>query len=189
MSESDEDLVRRAQLGDRTAFEELVRLTTRMVYARLYLETGDREHAEDLLQETYLIAFRSIAQLESPKGFKSWLFTIAQNVVIDSARHDSRKKRSAPPRSDADVLEGVAGATPAPDEELEKQESRKRVLSVLRSMPEEFRVPLMMRYLGGADYHTIGAQLGLSNGTLRGIVHRGLELLRGELKRAEAMGG
>jgi RNA polymerase sigma-70 factor (ECF subfamily) len=184
MEAAEEDLVRRARMGDRLAFEELVRRTTRLVYARVYLETGNRDRAEDLVQETYLIAFRSLSQLADPTLFRTWLMTIAQNVVIDSARHDQRKKRSSPPRSDASVLEGVANNDPTPSDELARRETRQRVLSLLRSMPEEYRLPLMMRYLAGADYGTISLQLGLSSSSLRGLLHRGLELLRGEVKRA-----
>ncbi len=192
MNDADVALVQRAQAGDRAAFEELVRLTTRAVFARLYMETGRRDRTEDLVQETYLVAFRSIGQLTDPRTFRSWLMTIAQTVVIDAARHEQRKKRAAPPRAEAEVLDGVAGATPIPLEELEREESRKRVLAILRSMPEEYRLPLMMRYLAGADYGTIAAQLGLSGGSLRGLLHRGLELLRGEVRRvvgSEVLGG
>jgi DNA-directed RNA polymerase specialized sigma24 family protein len=57
------------------------------------------------------------------------------------------------------------------------------VLAILRSLPEEYRLPLTLRYIGGADYETIQMQLGLSNGALRGLLHRGLKLLRGRLPR------
>ena len=60
MGDNDLALVRTARAGDRGAFGELVRRTSRLVYARLYLETGDAHRAEDLLQETYLSAFRSL---------------------------------------------------------------------------------------------------------------------------------
>ena len=73
IAEQDEALVRQAQTGDSVAFEELVRRTTRLVYSRIVLETGDQDQAEDLLQETYLVAFRSLTQLTDPKGFRSWL--------------------------------------------------------------------------------------------------------------------
>jgi RNA polymerase sigma-70 factor, ECF subfamily len=52
---------------------------------------------------------------------------------------------------------------------------------VLRSMPEEYRLPLSLRYITGADYDTIGEQLGLTNGALRGLLHRGLKMLRDRL--------
>ena len=70
-------LTQRAREGDRSAFEELVRRTSRMVYARLYLETGDPHLAEDLVQETYLRAFRSLAQITNPAGFRAWLIALS----------------------------------------------------------------------------------------------------------------
>ena len=68
MTDPEEALVRRARSGDRAAFEELVRRTSRLVFARLYLETGDSHRAEDLLQETLLTAFRSIRELGEATG-------------------------------------------------------------------------------------------------------------------------
>src|SRR2546430_4891878 len=104
MTDPEEGLVLRAQHGDRGAFEELVRRTSRLVFARLYLETGDTHHAEDLLQETLLTAFRSLGGLQEPKTFRTWLLTIAQNVAIDAARREARKKRASPTRADASTL-------------------------------------------------------------------------------------
>jgi RNA polymerase sigma-70 factor (ECF subfamily) len=180
MSETDESLVRQAQRGDRTAFEELVRRTSRLVFARLYLETGDAHRAEDLLQEVLLLAYRSLGRLTDPAGFRPWLLTIAQNVLIDAARREARLKRTAPPRA-AVPLSAVPAQAPPPEEEAQREELRQRVLAVLRSLPDEYRLPLTLRYLGGADYETIGTQLGLSNGSLRGLLHRGLKMLRARL--------
>src|SRR5438105_4942448 len=69
----------------------------------------------------------------------------------------------------------------SPEEQAQRAELRERVLAVLRSLPEEYRLPLTLRYLAGADYETIGTQLGLSNGSLRGLLHRGLKMLRARL--------
>jgi RNA polymerase sigma-70 factor (ECF subfamily) len=182
MTDAEEKLVRSARDGDQAAFEELVRRTSRLVFARLYLETGDSHRAEDLLQETLLIAFRSLRELADPKGFRSWLLTIAQNVVIDAARRDRRQKRAAPLQTGAAVLESIAGKGPSPAEQAEREELRGQVLALLRSLPEEYRLPLTLRYLAGADYETIQMQLGLSNGSLRGLLHRGLKLLRAKLR-------
>jgi RNA polymerase sigma-70 factor (ECF subfamily) len=175
MSDADDALARRAKQGDSAAFEELVRRTSRLVFARLYLETGDTHRAEDLLQETLLQAFRSIRQLKDPHGFRSWLLTIAQNVAIDAARRDSRLKRTPPER-----LPSRDGGRPV--DELQREETRQRVLSILRSLPEEYRLPLTLRYIGGSDYETIQMQLGLTNGSLRGVLHRGLKLMRERLR-------
>jgi RNA polymerase sigma-70 factor (ECF subfamily) len=181
MTESDEALVRKAQAGERTAFEELVRRTSRLVFARLYLETGDSHRAEDLLQETWLRAYRALGKLHFPGNVRPWLLAIAQNVLTDQARAETRQKRLAPPRAGARALDNQPGHESLPEEEVQRAEVRGRVLAVLRSLPEEYRLPLTLRYIAGADYETIEIQLGLSNGALRGLLHRGLKLLRTRL--------
>lgn len=177
MIETEDSLVRSAQRGDRAAFEELVRRTSRLVWARLYLETGDAHEAEDLLQETLLTAFGSLGQLTEPAKFRGWLLRIAQNAAIDAARRGRRVKRTP-------ASLPMPTPAPGPHEQAEKQELSQRVLAVLRTLPEEYRLPLMMRYLTGADYETIQLQMGLTNGALRGLLHRGLKLLREEMHKA-----
>src|SRR3954447_21383438 len=93
VSDSDEVLVNRSRGGDRMAFEELIRRTGKLVFARLFLETGSTHEAEDLAQETFLVAFRRVHQLVEPKTFRPWLMSIAHSVLIDAARHRSRRKR------------------------------------------------------------------------------------------------
>jgi RNA polymerase sigma-70 factor (ECF subfamily) len=183
MPDHEEALVRSARSGDRAAFEELVRRTTRLVFARLYLDTGDRHRAEDLVQETMLAAFRRLRTLQAAHGFRSWLLRIAQNVAIDAARREGRHKRAAPTHGDPTVLERISGPGPRPDEQAEQREMRGQVLAILRSLPEEYRMPLMLRYVAGSDYETICMELGLSNGSLRGLLHRGLKLLRTKLEQ------
>ncbi len=180
--ESDEKLVATAQAGSPEAFEELVRRTSRLVYVRLYLDLGDPHEAEDLTQETFLLAYRSLDRLNEPGQFRSWLCAIADNARIDAGRHERRQKRAAPPRSPAEALGEVAGKTMAPDAEAERRERREQVLTTVRSLPEDYRLPVMLRYFAGADYGTIETQLGMTNGALRGMLHRGLKLLRDKLE-------
>jgi RNA polymerase sigma-70 factor (ECF subfamily) len=181
MTDSDEILVGRAQRGEHAAFEELVRRTSRLVFARLFLETGDSHQSEDLLQETLLTAYRTLRQLTKPDKFRSWLLKIAQNLAIDAARRESRKKRTPEPQ--IVKLRQDAVAMLRPEEHAEKEELRQQVLAVLRDLPEEYRLPLTLRYLVGADYETIQAQMGLSNGSLRGLLHRGMQRLRAEMQK------
>ena len=131
MIEHEEILVRSAQRGDRAAFEELVRRVSRLVLASLYLETGDTHHAEDLLQETLLTAFRSLDQLQEPGKFRPWLLRIAHNQAIDAAPGTPAKAQMGP-----DVQIGLSGlhAIPAPEEEAERGELRQQVLAVLRAV-------------------------------------------------------
>ncbi len=170
----DSPLAARARAGDRAAFEELVRRTGRLVFARLLLETGDRHRAEDLAQETFLLAFRSVHRLREPGGFRPWLLAIAHSVLLDAAKHDGRKKRT-PPANEPERT------SPAADVAPQTAEAREKVLAALRSLPAEHREPLALRYLTGADYETISAQLGLTNGSLRGLLSRGLKMLKERL--------
>ncbi len=181
MTDAEEALVRKARSGDRSAFEELVRRTSRLVFARLYLETGDRHRAEDLLQETLLIAFRSLSKLDDPRAFRTWLLTIAHNALTDALRRDLRQKRAAPSQAGLSALAHVEDKSPPPDEQTAQSEMRAQVLAVLRSLPEEYRLPLTLRDLTGADYETIQLQMGVTNGSLRGLLHRGLKLLQERL--------
>lgn len=184
MNETDEELVLRSQQKDRAAFEELVRRTGRLVFSRVYLDVGDTHRAEDLAQETFLLAWRSMAQVTNSKGLRPWLLTIARSVTVDAQRREARKKRTVPGRRDTALETCVPATDPRPDpsQTAEREEERERVLKVLRSLPEEYREPLILRYLAGADYETIGRQLGLSNGSLRGLLNRGMARLREELK-------
>jgi RNA polymerase sigma-70 factor (ECF subfamily) len=182
----DAALVAASRHGDREAFEELVRRTARLAYARAYLETGDRHRAEDLVQETFLTAWRKLDQLTDAAGFRPWLMTILHSVLIDSVRRASRKKRKRGGGSgdagESDVLR-LADPSPTPAVAAQTNEERQRALSILRSLPREYQQVLMLRYLAGADYDTIARQLALTNGSLRGLLHRGLAMLRKEFER------
>jgi RNA polymerase sigma-70 factor (ECF subfamily) len=181
VDETDEVLVRRAQQRDRAAFEELVRRTARLLFSRLFLDTGSVHKAEDLVQETLLIAWRSIGQVTDPRGFRPWLMTLARTVSIDANRHDTRKKRFGI-RSNLKTAQEVPDRSIGPVLQAEQAESRRHVLEQLRALPEEYRLPLTLRYIGGADYETISRQLGLSNGSLRGLLNRGMARLREQMQ-------
>ena len=182
--ESDEVLVVRSQGGDRAAFEQLVRRTARLVYARQYLEAGNAHRAEDLAQETFLVAWRSVGQVEDPRGFRTWLLTVARSVATDARRRETRRKRGGRTLGAQSLDDGPEkpDPSPGPAESAEREESRRRVTAALRALPEEYSLPLSLRYIAGADYDTIGKQLGLSNGSLRGLLSRGLAKLRETLK-------
>jgi RNA polymerase sigma-70 factor (ECF subfamily) len=181
----DRELVERSRSGDRAAFEELVRRTARLVFARAYLETGDNARAEDLTQETFLLAWRSVRQVKDVGSFRPWLMSILHRVVVDAARREGRKKRSGPGRSESAELDQVADDRAGPEQTAERDEQRQRALAELRSLPEEYREVLMLRYLAGADYEEIGRQLAISNGSLRGLLNRGLAMLRARMQANE----
>ena len=182
---TDDELVVRSRRGDRAAFEQLVRRTARLVYARQYLAARDPHRAEDLAQETFLLAWRTIGQLEDPAGFRPWLLTIARTVATDAFRSDARKKRAGTGRQEdfSATADQVPAPSSQPDESAERAETRQRVTTALKSLPDEYGMPLTLRYIAGADYETIGRQLGLTNGSLRGLLSRGMAKLREKLKK------
>ncbi|MFI5381110.1 MAG: RNA polymerase sigma factor [Tepidisphaerales bacterium] len=188
LTESDDILIQRSRRGDHAAFEALMGRTARLVYSRVYLDTGDAHLAEDLTQEVYLTAWKSIRQLDRPQRFRSWLLAIARNAAVDAGRRKSRKKRSGPTTSNEDVLLRIPSAAPPPDVMLENSERRDQVLAMLRTLPEEYRLAVSLRYIGGLDHEAIQQQLGISNGSLRGLLGRGLAMMRQELTRTPAFG-
>jgi RNA polymerase sigma-70 factor (ECF subfamily) len=180
LSTSDDDLIRLAQSGHRPAFEMLVQRTSRLVWAHLQLQTGDRSLTEDLVQETYLRAWRAMSTLQSVETFRPWLLSIADRIRIDEHRHATRRKRGSPTSLDDEPAAADGG--PSPPQAAEQTEQRERALVALRELPEQYRMALSLRYLGGADYEEMSRQLALTNGSLRGLLHRGLEMLREKLK-------
>ena len=79
------------------------------------------------------------------------------------------------------MLTGVATAAPGPAETADAHEQQQRVLDRLATLPEQYQQVLALRFLAGAEYAEIEKQLALTNGSLRGLLHRGLEMLREEL--------
>jgi RNA polymerase sigma-70 factor (ECF subfamily) len=181
--EADETLIYRSQHGDRQAFEELLRSSARLVFAQAFLEAGSRELAEDLTQETFLTAWRSIGQLKDAKAFRPWLLSILHRTVIDSVRRSTRQKRRNAVAQD-DLIT-VHDSSTGPAESAQRNEELQHALSIIRSLPEDYRNALMLRYIAGADYETISRQLALTNGSLRGLLHRGLAMLKSEMNKGE----
>jgi len=173
----EQELAARSRGGDRAAFESLVHRTGRWVFARLYLQTGEAHRAEDLTQETFFAAWQQIGKLVDPMAFRGWLWAIAQRKLLDAAKHQNRRKRWGR-RATADEIDSAVHPAASPVSTVQDKEQCDRAMEMLRALPEEYRVPLALRYLGGADYETISRQLALSNGSLRGLLQRGMAMLR-----------
>src|SRR5258706_4512557 len=84
------DRVRRAQAGDRAAFEEIVRAQARLVWASVYGLVRDRAWTEDVVQETFLRAWESIRELKEPGAFRGWLLAIARRLAWRRAELSGR---------------------------------------------------------------------------------------------------
>jgi RNA polymerase sigma-70 factor, ECF subfamily len=120
--------------------------------------------------------------LDQPGGFRSWLLTIGRNLCVDQARAVARQ-RSAGMGPATEAAAEVPDRAAGPAATAERSEQQEHLLQLLESLPEDYRVPLMLRYLAGADHETIRTQLGLTDGALRGYLHRGMALLRERMSR------
>ena len=160
------ELVRRAQGGDRTAFEDLVRAYARLVWASVYGLVRDRAWTEDVVQETFLRGWESIRELQEPGAFRGWLLTIARRLAWRRAELTGRDE--------------IVPLAPSPDDH-DPEEARERVQEALARLPERYRLPVTLHFLNGMEYGAISKLTGLANGSLRGLIARGAAKLRAEL--------
>ncbi len=165
-----DDLVRRAQAGDRTAFEDLIRAHARLVWASVYGWVKDPAWTEDLVQESFLKAWESIRGLKEPEAFRGWLLTIARRLALRQAELAGR----------ADPVADVPDR-PAAVHASDPEEAREEVQRALARLPERYRLPVTLHFLNGMEYAAIEKSTGLANGSLRGLVARGVAKLRAEL--------
>ena len=163
-------LVRRAQAGDRAAFEDLIRAHARLVWASVYGWVRDPAWTEDLVQETFLKAWEAIKELKQPEAFRGWLLTIARRLAWRQAELAGR----------ADPMAEVPDR-PAAVDASDPEEAREEVQKALARLPERYRLPVTLHFLNGMEYGAIEKSTGLANGSLRGLVARGVAKLRAEL--------
>lgn len=174
MHESDAELARRAQRGDKAAFAELFTRYERRIYGYLYRMVGDRAWAEDLAQETFIRAHQKLNRLSPPYDFKSWVYRIAGNLAIDGLR----RYRTEVPLPDWDAGEATA-PEPAddrseadPEEEARRAEVRQAVWRTLHQLQENYRQVLLLREVEGLSYREIADVLGTSLDNVKVTLHR-----------------
>lgn len=163
----DPEILRRARAGDRDAFADLYQRFSGMVHAVL-LANAARNDVEDLMQEVFLSAWKSLSSQRTDGHLGGWLATIARN----HARRGFARRREAAPLPD----ELESDAAPA-SSALEGAE----VLAVLKELPQAYRETLSMRLIEGLTGPEIADTTGLTHGSVRVNLHRGMALLRDRL--------
>lgn len=158
-----------ARGGDEGAFGQLHGLFARMVHAILLARVPYRE-AEDLTQDVFLTALRKLDQLSSPGSFGPWVAQIARNRAHDYHRR-GRRFEALPPE---------VGRIPAPAAEA------KEALAAIRGLPASYRETLLMRLVEGMTGPEIADRMGMTPGSVRVNLHRGMRLLRDALGAKEA---
>lgn len=161
-------LVRRAQAGDRDAFGELYIRHVRVVHGIVLAHGADADPA-DIVHDVFLTALDRLHTLRDPAAFGSWLAAIARN-----AAHMSRRRRIR--------LVSLPESIPAPPHEAPELDGA-TVLAAIRSLPEAYRETLVLRLVEGMSGQEIALRTGLTPGSVRVNLHRGMALLREKLER------
>jgi RNA polymerase sigma-70 factor (ECF subfamily) len=177
MDANEREQYRAAIHGDRDAFEMIIRTQSRALFAIAYGILQNREEAEDAVQDALVKAWKSRWRVRDAQKFPAWLGMITRHRARDVFRR--RLKVTD------EFLEGHAPSCPtspaADPTALDRQ-----LHSALAALPELHRSALTLRYFEEMDYRSIENLLGLSNGSLRGILGRALAAMRKQLKPALA---
>jgi RNA polymerase sigma-70 factor (ECF subfamily) len=163
-SSEDLALVAAARGGDRGAFEEIYRRYARMVHG-IILSRVPRDAADDLVQEVFILVLRRIPGLRDDASFGGWLAAIARNQAHDFHRRAVET---------AELPENLAGGETA-DGEAEW------ILEIIRGLPEAYRETLILRLVEGMTGPEIAERTGLTPGSVRVNLHRGMKQLREQL--------
>ena len=177
MDASEKELIEAALQGDSNCFEMLIRTHSRTLFAVAFAILQDRDEAEDVVQETFVRAWRKQGSLREPEKFSAWLAAMARNRSCDLLR----KRRTVPLNEDGPEIPDTQ--TARPDDQLAGEDLRGRIRAALSRLPEQHRTALTLRYLDGMDHRAIEETMSLSNGALRGILGRALAAMRKTLKR------
>lgn len=172
---SDSDLVERARSGEPEAFQQLAERHSATVFRCAVSLGQDRQLAEDLTQETWLEAWRSIARFDGRCRFSTWLYGILRHRYLKALRRDDRRPLPSQALSDADV---APPARSDPVQPTERAEAAERIREAVSRLPDEHRPVIELRFFAGASLDEIAALLGIPLGTVKSRLHNGLEKLR-----------
>ena len=174
-SGEDDSLVQSAREGDRAAFGGLYDRYSRMVHGILLSRVPPRE-VDDLVQEVFLSALRQLHALRDNSRFGAWLAVIARNRANDFFRKSIPEAALTEPVSEDQAENRVNN--PATEQEAAM------ILAVIRTLPEAYREPLILRLVEGMTGPEIATRTGLKHGSVRVNLCRGMQMLREKLDEA-----
>jgi RNA polymerase sigma-70 factor, ECF subfamily len=173
----DSELVARFLAGERKGFTELVERYQGRLLNFVYRTTGDRERAEDLVQETFIRVYRHLHRFDQSKKFSTWAYTIASNLAKNELRNRSRNPlvlfQAIKSNWDADQrpLEWEDN-TYRPDDLFRKRHLRQMVESAVEELPEHHRAVFILREMEGKTYEEIAEITGCNLGTVKSRLNR-----------------
>jgi RNA polymerase sigma-70 factor (ECF subfamily) len=176
--------------GEKRAFGELVERYQNRLLNFVYRTTGDRERAEDLVQETFIRIYRHLHRFDQSKKFSTWAYTIASNLAKNELRNRSRNPlvlfQTLRKNWDADTrpLEWEDN-TYRPDDLFRKRHLKSLVDSAVEQLPEHHRSVFVLREMEGKTYEEIAEITGANLGTVKSRLNRARAALSALVDREE----
>ncbi len=173
---NDSELVLRARRGEELALSMLIERYQKPAYALALSVIGRHEDAEDVAQESFLVALEQLDECRIPERFAGWFMTIVRNRSRNLIRRESLRETSDLPR-------GTRSRIPTPDKIAETSELRGILQQAIASLPEVQQQVVLLHDLEGWKHREIAEQLGLPSGTVRSHLHFARKALKGALAR------
>ena len=177
--------------NDRKEFDALVNRCHRQAYNIAYRLTGNSADAEDLTQETFLRAFRFFDRYNRDMPFENWLYRIMSRVFIDELRKKPKFKTqsldqplNSADSGDSEVLLEIPDFESNPEQMLISEALEEHLQTALNTLPDEFRIAVILADIEGLSYEEIAETMNCSLGTVRSRLHRGRKLLRRQVQAA-----
>jgi RNA polymerase sigma-70 factor, ECF subfamily len=172
-----------ARTGDRDAFRLLVERHSRRVFRLAYRLTGSEADAEDIVQETFLRAYRSLDRLEDQALVGRWLYRIASNCALDFLRHKKAEPDRGVLADEASVIGPAAEASePGPERLLMHGQLSAQIGAALDALTAQERVAFTLRHFEGRSIEEIGAVLGTAASATKQAVFRAVQKMRRALQ-------
>ena len=180
----DRALVLAAQGGDRAALDQLFRLHYDRIFAVCRRITGNEADAADASQEAMIAIVRSLSKFDGRSSFGTWTYRIATNASLDELRRRRRRPIAGitPPGDDEGPYQDLAD--PASNRPIDRIGEREAIEVALLALPEEFRVPVVLRDVADLEYADIAEVLDVPVGTVKSRIARGRAMLAGLLAPA-----
>jgi RNA polymerase sigma-70 factor, ECF subfamily len=182
MEESDPALVARALRGDEAAFQLLTERHSQSVFHLAYRMTGNEQDAEDIVQETFLRAFRNLKRYESRSLFSTWLYRIAANYTVDLMRSRKRFVDPTAMSSNGDWLNDVASTMPTAERLAMSGQIRENIGRAMEQLTLQERSAFVLRHYHELSIEEIGGTLGLGENATKHSIFRAVRKLRRALE-------
>ena len=172
--DADNPIIERCMAGEETAWEELVRVHTRRVYAICFRFTGSDHKAQDLTQEVFLRVFRSLKNFRAGEGsFAVWLGRLTRNLLIDDYRKTKLDRASDSLEERLPMIENSTAMSARTDGMLAGREASEMLQSALQRLSPELRETVILRDLEELEYREIAEVLQIPEGTVKSRLNRG----------------